>query len=577
MWLLAVIPTVFVMGPLALLGAVFPALFAVFQRRWLALLSIISINSTLYLTYLLFRGQVKDHWWGHEGSVWGLAALLALIGAAWSRRRYFAAAAGDAGAALPGPGETCVLLALSVAGGVMVLWCIAGAKLAASPWRELGILWTVAVVGAGYATWVRWNRKGLDRAKGAPATEFVMLSALALACAGVGAASFRPVTPAGARVVWTFEAPDIGSFDASPATDGERLYVAAAHRSGFQSFGAVYGLNPHTGVQLWRFDDGGAMRPVFSSPRVVDGKVYVGEGHHQDSGCRLFCLDAATGTKLWEFATKSHVESTPCVCGGKVYFGAGDDGVYCLSAATGQKLWQFKGPHVDASPEVAGDRLYAGCVYGSAEVFCLDVADGKPVWRRPLDLPSFGTPTAVGDHVYFGIGNGNLLASADKPAGALLCVEAATGKVRWRHDLPDAVHSKPCVGAAVWFGCRDGRVYCLDSADGKPLWSHDLGSPIIAGAIITSDHPVFYSPRTALYAIATAGRLCCLNPSNGKLEWAWDMAAHGPGRPEVLSSPLLQAERATDHFTRRLIFGAGISDLVGSTARLYCLEEPGQK
>src|SRR5436190_1930659 len=81
----------------------------------------------------------------------------------------------------------------------------------------------------------------------------------------------------------------------------------------------------------------------------------------------------ATDQKVWDFRTKSHTESTPCVVGGKVFFGAGDDGVYCLDARTGKEVWHFTGPHVDTNPAVEGGRLYAGSGYGKPnEIFCLD-------------------------------------------------------------------------------------------------------------------------------------------------------------------------------------------------------------
>src|SRR5262249_28866838 len=152
------------------------------------------------------------------------------------------------------------------------------------------------------------------------------------------------------------------------------------------------------------FNDDGDMKQVFSSPVIADGKVYIGEGYHQDKDCRLFCLDAATGKKLWEFQTTSHTESTPTVVGGRVYFGAGDDGVFCLDAATGKKLWQATGWHVDCRPEVVGKRLYGGSGYDNFEIFCLNVDDGAVVWRIPMDLPAFGSPTAAGDVVVFGLG-----------------------------------------------------------------------------------------------------------------------------------------------------------------------------
>src|SRR5262249_28427740 len=156
--------------------------------------------------------------------------------------------------------------------------------------------------------------------------------------------------------------------------------------------------------------------------------LYIGEGFHEDRECKLYCLDAQTGKKLWEFTTESHTESSPCVADGRVFFGAGDDGVYCLDAATGEMVWNYRGLHVDSSPLVLGKRLYAGSGVGDVEeataVFCLNTVDGKEVWRRDTDLPAWGSPAESGDLVFFGLGNGNFLGGDSQPAGALLAVEA---------------------------------------------------------------------------------------------------------------------------------------------------------
>src|SRR5207253_6908002 len=119
--------------------------------------------------------------------------------------------------------------------------------------------------------------------------------------------------------------------------------------------------------------------------------LYFGEGLHEDQNCKFYCLDAKTGKKLWSFAAKSHTEATPVVADGKVYFGAGDDGIYCLDAVNGKRIWQFTGPdklhlHVDSTPALAGKRLYCGSGidedtgHGDPSIFCVDADTGKLVW-----------------------------------------------------------------------------------------------------------------------------------------------------------------------------------------------------
>src|SRR5262249_48965315 len=143
--------------------------------------------------------------------------------------------------------------------------------------------------------------------------------------------------------------------------------------------------------------------------------------------------------------------------------------------------------HVDTSPVVVGQRLYAGAgislTYKTPEVFCLDADSGKALWRRPTDLPVWGSPQAAGRQVFFGLGNGRLgrrPEPPEKPAGALLCVTADSGDTSWRYLVSDAVMARSAVDREhVYFGARDGFCYCLTRRGGKERWKKDLGSPVV--------------------------------------------------------------------------------------------------
>ncbi len=69
---------------------------------------------------------------------------------------------------------------------------------------------------------------------------------------------------------------------------------------------------------------------MVSSPAVSRGYVYVGS-----LDGKVYCLNAATGEKVWEFVTGDAVFSSPAVSGGNVYVGSDDGKVYCLRAAVG--------------------------------------------------------------------------------------------------------------------------------------------------------------------------------------------------------------------------------------------------
>src|SRR5205807_2286647 len=98
------------------------------------------------------------------------------------------------------------------------------------------------------------------------------------------------------RITKLFKPTEPSWIASSPTVDGDRLFVGVVHGTAFRS-GALYCLDRATGRQRWMFNDGGAMKQIFSTPCVADGRVYVGEGFHVDPVCKLYCLDAETGRK----------------------------------------------------------------------------------------------------------------------------------------------------------------------------------------------------------------------------------------------------------------------------------------
>jgi outer membrane protein assembly factor BamB len=312
------------------------------------------------------------------------------------------------------------------------------------------------------------------------------------------------------------------------------------------------------------------MQQVFSSPCVAAGRLYIGEGLHENRGCKFYCLDAATGHKVWHFETASHIESSPCVADGKVYFGAGADGIYCLDAETGAERWHFQeNLHIDASPHVWEKRLYAGSGVSRTQkemrIFCLEADSGRVVWHHPAKLPVWGSPCVSGHHVFFGLGNGRISTrsgSEDRPAGALLCVDAETGKEIWRHDVDDAVLRSPLADRqSIYFGSRDHFGYCLRQDNGELRWKTDMGSPVLARPV-AADHGV--------YIVSSAGQVWRLEADTGEPTWRFDVAHYARSRTSLFASPA--SGRAQDR-SHRLYVGAALEDPLGSRAVLYSLRE----
>jgi outer membrane protein assembly factor BamB len=177
-------------------------------------------------------------------------------------------------------------------------------------------------------------------------------------------------------------------------------------------------------------------------------------------------------------------------------------------------------------------------------------------------LPVFGSAVVKDGQVFFGIGNGKLTRSAPNPAGALVCLDADTGKQQWRYDVGDAVLSAPAmIGDAVVFGSRDHHCYCLHRHGGGLLWRTDLGSPMVAASEAMEKN---------LYAIGSGGIIHCLEPTKGLILWRFDMGKHFRATPEIVAAPAL----AIVNDRIRLYVGAGLDYSISSAAVLCCLEAP---
>ena len=161
-----------------------------------------------------------------------------------------------------------------------------------------------------------------------------------------------------------------------------------------------------------------------------------------------------------------------------------------------------------SSPLVAGGRVYgASCQldvtgkYGA--VFCLDAQSGKPLWQTSTVTaaagagdenlkPFFSSPALTADGRFLLIGQG----LHDDKDFALLCLDAASGQIRWQVKTPLHLESSPAIhGDTVVIGAgaiegKDhkptgdpGFVLAVRISDGKELWRHPVNDPESSPAI----------------------------------------------------------------------------------------------
>ncbi|HET8907219.1 MAG TPA: PQQ-binding-like beta-propeller repeat protein, partial [Ktedonobacterales bacterium] len=89
--------------------------------------------------------------------------------------------------------------------------------------------------------------------------------------------------------------------------------------------GAVFAIDPATGNTLWQHPDPATVIPALA----YDNGLVVAE-----TGNTLEVLDAATGNRLYSFATGGALYGSPAVANGTLYFGSGDKNLYALGLVT---------------------------------------------------------------------------------------------------------------------------------------------------------------------------------------------------------------------------------------------------
>jgi len=251
----------------------------------------------------------------------------------------------------------------------------------------------------------------------------------------------------------------------------------------------------------------------------------------------------------WTATTAGDVSATPAVVDGAVYFGDFGGMLWKLDAATGHVIWSHQvpdytghaGDYARTSPSLAGNTLVVGVIRGPnpqglafPNMLGIDASTGALLWSTQIH-PDFhaamtGSPVLVGDTIITGISANGAGGANATFRGAIVALNAQTGRILWRtYSLPDnggvpggyagaTMFSPPAVDlqAGLVYGTF-GQAYTEPASVTACHADHranDAGHPVFTESC---EQPGSYLKSVVAFDLKT-----------GEPKWSYRVQGHGP-------------------------------------------------
>ncbi len=378
-------------------------------------------------------------------------------------------------------------------------------------------------------------------------------------------------------LVWSYDLESTRGVEATPVVVDGVMYVTA-------SWSIVHAIDVRSGQRLWVFDPQvdrskgyrGCCDVANRGVAVWQGKVFVAS---YDG--RLFGLDAATGSKVWEQDTivdrkmSYTITGAPRVFKGRVIIGNGgaEYGVRgyltAYDAATGKQAWRWFSVPGDPAKGFEDPSMAKAAKTWDPAVKWWEAGGGGTMWDTMAFDPDLNL-------MYVGTGNGSPWArSTRSPAGgdnlylsSLVALNPDTGKYVWHYqetpgDNWDFTATQPMIladlkidGAArkvILHAPKNGFFFVIDRTNGKFISAQNFvevnwatgydssGRPIETDIARTADrpreiipsafgarnwHPMSFNPATGLAYMPVQGIPLTLADNKG-----WKFNAASPLEP----------------------------------------------
>src|ERR1700730_7793101 len=262
----------------------------------------------------------------------------------------------------------------------------------------------------------------------------------------------------------------------------------------------------------------------------------IDDTHFQAAGHEISPASVGKLAPRWTLTTAGAISATPTVDDGTVYVPDYGGKLWAVAAGSGQVLWSndissYTGVAGDlsrTSPAVYRNELILGDGWilspstVGAKVFAVDRRTGKPLWSTLVDTDPnsmiTGSPVIYGGVAYVGIsskGEGN---DQDSFRGAVIALNAATGKLLWKTYMVPSNNgggdsNKPGYysGNAVW-----ESTFAVDPKRGLLYIDTGNNYSVPAGVCTTPQQTACTPPAADDYVDS----LLALKLSDGTVAWA---------------------------------------------------------
>ena len=285
-------------------------------------------------------------------------------------------------------------------------------------------------------------------------------------------------------------------FGGGVSTDGTLVYAT-------NGVGDVAAMKIENGEIVWKKRPAGPLR---GAPTISSGNIYVMTQDNQ-----IYAIRAADGEPQWNAAGPIGASgifgvAAPAAAQGTVIAGYSTGELAAYRYENGRSLWSdtlsrtamsttvSSLTDIDADPVIDRGRVFA--LGQGGRMASYELVTGQRIWE--INIAGIATPAVAGEWVF-------VLTSDAK----LLCVQRASGKIRWLSQLPRFRDEEDKEGVITWRGPvlvnnrliaanSQGELYSIATADGTAALMADVKNPISVAPIVANN---------MLYILDDSGRV----------------------------------------------------------------------